>query len=268
MRRSARAVCLAAGALVAGVVIVKILLGFREDARKRQCANNLRQLGLGFSNYHEIFGTFPPGTLPNPSLPPDRRLSWVVAAWSFVGDGQIHLNIDRTRGWDDPANRRPTGYSTVDGPSSTSEVHFPACPDVPRAATNGHSRLLSYVGIAGLGQDAPVLPKGHPRAGVFGYDRVTRLSDIVDGASNTMMVAETAQGNGPWTAGGPTSVRGLDPSRQPYLGKGRRFGGTHRGGANVLFADGAVRFVRERVSPEVFENLSTIFHEEPTSQSY
>ena len=73
-----------------------------------------------------------------------------------------------------------------------------------------------------------------------------------------MTIAETTFANGPWTAGGPATVRGLDSRRQPYIGRGRQFGKAHRGGAMVAFADGSVRFVKESINPRVFEALSTI----------
>ena len=62
---------------------------------------------------------------------------------------------------------------------------------------------IHYIGIAGVGRDSPSLPEKHARAGVFGYDRKTRMADITDGAANTMMMAETALAIGPWIAGGP-----------------------------------------------------------------
>jgi prepilin-type processing-associated H-X9-DG protein len=115
-----------------------------------------------------------------------------------------------------------------------------------------------YVGVAGVGRDAPALPGGHPRAGVFGYDRQTRVADITDGVATTVMLAETSSANGPWTTGGPATVRGLDPGRQPYIGRNRQFGGTHRGGVIVAFADGSVRFLSESIDRKVFEALATI----------
>ena len=87
----------------------------------------------------------------------------------------------------------------------------------------------SYIGIAGVGTDAPLLPKSDPRAGIFGYDRVCSLADIKDGVANTMLLAETAKVSGSWLQGGPATVRGLDPAQKPYLGPNRQFGGMHRG---------------------------------------
>jgi prepilin-type processing-associated H-X9-DG protein len=117
----------------------------------------------------------------------------------------------------------------------------------------------SYVGIAGLGTDAPFLPNGHPRAGVFGYDRQTTLKDLKDGASCTMVVTESGRVRTSWLEGGPATVRGLDTADLPYIGPGRQFGGLHRtSGANVAFADGAVRFISDTIDPRIFEAISTI----------
>jgi prepilin-type processing-associated H-X9-DG protein len=249
------------GVILAAVLTVTLagaaILRSRETQRRVECSNNLKMIGLGLHEYHDAFGAFPPGTVPNPALRPEQRLSWIVAAWSFVGDGQIHLNIDREKAWDDPVNRKPTGHSGVEGPASTSELYSPGCPEGRDTLRERSSRTLQYVGVGGVGIDAPTLPMGHPRAGVFGYDRTTRRDDIKDGLTTTMMVIETARDLGPWTAGGPKSVRGVDPARQPYIGRGRQFGGNHRGGVNVLYADGSVRFVKESIWPPAFEAAAT-----------
>ncbi len=115
-----------------------------------------------------------------------------------------------------------------------------------------------FLAIAGLGVDAPSLPTKHKRAGIFGDDRKVRPADIKDGASTTMMLTESDSARGPWFAGGRATVRGLDPSRQPYIGPNRQFGGHHAGGVNVLFADGSAKFLSESIDPKVFEALSTM----------
>jgi prepilin-type processing-associated H-X9-DG protein len=132
------------------------------------------------------------------------------------------------------------------------------CPSNPARAAPGLAGLTHYVGIAGLGQDAADLAFGYPGVCVFGCDRKTRKDDITDGLATTMMAAETARDNGPWTAGGPATVRGLCLDAEPYLGRGGQFGGSHPGGANVLFADASVHFVSESLSPQLFEALATI----------
>ena len=69
---------------------------------------------------------------------------------------------------------------------------------------------------------------------MFRYDEPTILTDVKDGLSNTLMLLETADQPGPWIAGGPPTVRPLDPANRPYLGIGRPFGGCHLGGANAV----------------------------------
>ena len=115
-----------------------------------------------------------------------------------------------------------------------------------------------YIGVAGVGTDAPTLSLGHPRSGVFGYDRQTSIFDIKDGTANTLLLVETGIDNGPWTAGGLATVRGLDPAHQPYIGRGRQYGGLHWGGVMVAMADGSVRLLSDTIDPRVFEALSTV----------
>ena len=238
--------------------------GAREAARRAHCVNNLKQIALALHNYHSSHGSFPPGTVGDRTLPPDRRLSWTVTLFDFLTQG-LQLIIDLMRAWDSPANLRPLfRHTSTNGdppPYTTSAMDcgdILQCPSHRVPASANAPSPAGYVGISGLGTDAAALTRGHPRAGVFGYDRATRIEEIKDGASTTMLLAETATAGGPWTAGGPATVRGLDPSRQPYIGRERQFGGTHRGGANVAFADGSVRFVVEAVDPKVFDALSTV----------
>jgi prepilin-type processing-associated H-X9-DG protein len=172
----------------------------------------------------------------------------------------LALNIDRSKGWDEPPNTSPrvlsTGATFGGHPEDTGD--WVTCPDDPGYHPHGSSLPLSYIGVAGVGADAPTLPAKSPRAGVFGFDRATRYDNIIDGTSQTMMVVETTRNHGAWTAGGLSSVRGVDPPTQPYIGRNRPFGGYHPGGANVLMADGSVRFLREKVAPGVFEAISTV----------
>jgi prepilin-type processing-associated H-X9-DG protein len=256
--------CFIGGAAFVGSVVVWFVWAAREareEARRSQCVGHLKWIIVNLHDYHSVHGSFPNGTIPNPGLPPERRLSWVVELWSVLGIGAI-LKVDPTKRWDEPPNWPPKVVAsenvTFQGMEPEDTSDWVTCPDHPGYPGPKRPFPLTYVGVAGVGADAPRLPSKHPRAGVFGYDRATRIEDITDGTNQTMMLIETARDPGPWTAGGPSSVRGVDPATGPYIGRDRPFGGYHPGGVNVAFADGSVRFLRQSIEPSVFEALSTV----------
>jgi len=255
--------------VIVAVVLAPLLLPLRravdrarEGPRRAQCVCNLKWAALALHHFASANGSLPFAARPDAELPPHQRAGWIVACWPYL-DSFTRLDSDPTRAWDRPPNWPPrivsNGVSRFHGstPEDTA-CGWMTCPDDPTWGRNASPRRLTYVGIAGLGPDAPTLPAGHPRAGVFGYARTTRFADISDGTGQTLMLAETSSGFGPWTAGGPSIVRGVDPATRPYLGPGRPFGGYHPGGANVAMADGSVRFVRETIHPGVFGALATI----------
>ncbi len=256
VRLTARRLMVAVG--LSAVLLAATLLAQRvfDAGHRAACRQNLGQIGMSLIGYSVYHGSFPAGTVQNDRLPPGRRLSWLVSLWPYV-EGWSWL-LDRSEPWDSDANRLTRGHGHGEEPQAVGRIALLTCPAADRAAAEHVPGWTWYVGIAGVGRDAPALPDGHPRAGVFGYDRRTKPTDIKDGASTTIMLAETALANGPWTAGGPATVRGLDPSHQPYIGRRRQFGGTHRGGVMAAMADGSVRFVGKSIDPKVFEALATV----------
>src|SRR4051812_32491301 len=107
MRSRINVLVLALILVLAGGLVVAYLPRVRDAAARSQCRNNLRQLGLGLESHHDSYRAYPCGTVPNDRLPPERRLSWLVGAWAYVGDGQVGLLIDRAKAWDDEGNREP-----------------------------------------------------------------------------------------------------------------------------------------------------------------
>jgi prepilin-type processing-associated H-X9-DG protein len=181
-------------------------------------------------------------------------VSWLVGLVPYLD--QLGLGIDRTKAWDAQENREPTfRYRDHEGrPCQEPVGEWPLlrCRLNPAKAGPGSPGLTDFVGVAGVGKDAASRSAGYPGIGFFGHDRQNRQEDIKDGTATTMMVIETTWKNGPWTAGGYPTVRGLDPSGGPYLGAGGQFG------SNVLFADGSVRVLTDSIRPEVLEALATI----------
>jgi prepilin-type processing-associated H-X9-DG protein len=265
LRFSIRALMAMVAVIALGLGVLGVAGEAHEVALRRGCEQKLKMLGIACHNYCLTYDALPPGTVAGLPLPVDRRLSPFVVMYGFREQQGEVLLIDFKSAWDEGENREPKlemhsvdAEDPVSGPFLVGQPHWLTCPCNPARAKAGGPGLSHYVGIGGLGVDAPSLPVTDRRAGVFGYDRATRLEDIKDGTAATMMFAETALANGPWTAGGPATVRGLDPARQPYIGPGRQFGGTHRGGAMVLFVDGSVRFVAASTDPRILEAASTI----------
>ncbi|MGL6095968.1 MAG: DUF1559 domain-containing protein [Fimbriiglobus sp.] len=253
----------AAGLFLVGAFVVWIA-GGRLDQDRLYCVNHLRQLGqfagadvrdprAPVRDQKPPRDAVPAGTVVNPLLPPDLRLSWAAAALLVLDQrtqptAELSEKIDRSAAWDAGPNAA-VGGTRVGG--------F-VCPANPTAGAN-----TQYLGMAGLNPDAAGLDLGppvQPRAGCFRYDAPTPFAAIADGLSQTILFAETNRDLGPWLRGGPSTVRGLDiadGSAVP-IGVGGQFGGNHFGGANLGFADGSVRFLTDKMSPDVFRKLVTI----------
>ena len=213
----------------------------RAAARRTQSKNNMKQIGLAMHNFHDTWRSFPRGTIENKNLKVEDRLSWYVDLLPYIDEAALYTHISRDKGWNDPANRNvaATGVKVFLDPQQ---------PVQPGQAC--------YVGIAGLGKDGPTLAVDHKRAGIFAYDRTTRIRDIRDGTSNTMMVSEANKDLGSWAAGGKATIRPL--TTKPYINGKDGLGGGSPHGCHVLMADGSVRFVSNDVDPSVMEAMATI----------
>jgi hypothetical protein len=240
---------LTTGAFVSGPVAIALLLpavqAAREAARRSQSRNNLKQMAIALHNYHDEHHSFPAGTHPNAALKPDKRLSWEADILPFVEQQATYNKIDFTKSWDDAANR---GGLSVQIPTFVN-------PSLGDQKASGLP-VTEYVGMAGVGVDGPTLPVTSPRAGVFAYDRVTRIRDITDGTSWTIMTGECSKDFGSWGAGGRSTIRAL--TKQPYIEGPDGLGGQHPNGCLFGMADGSVQFINKDIDPKVLEALMTI----------
>jgi prepilin-type processing-associated H-X9-DG protein len=270
-------------AVIAGFAFLLLAFGAiivvrsREKANRLRCMDNLRQTGwLAMWQYADPGAafpkgpkapdvpeflpgnsqldpnrTFPPGTLANAALAPDHRLSWMVILLPYLGKDDLQKDLqkkfDLTQAWDAEVNA---------GPIATLVPMF-VCPSQFQRVPADTPIVTNYIGMAGLGPDAPTLPQTDPRAGFFRYDDATKVGSVQRGLSRTITILETPANLGPWAAGGASTVRGLDPATQPYFGPAGPFGG-HPNGAYAAFADGSVRLQSNSISPRVLELLSTL----------
>jgi hypothetical protein len=184
--------------VVVVTVFVPAIAKIRDHANRQQCASMVRFLGLAVHNYYDTFPYLPPATMPNPSLEPEQRFSWLFSIYPFEESSDIYHKCDKTKSWDVQENRF----------AALTTIYWYRCPSVAWPPANTFFPT-HYLGIAGVGKDAAKLPKDDPRAGFFGYDRKIKFDDIKDGTSYTLIAVETAWPRGSWTAGGSDTVRGL-----------------------------------------------------------
>jgi prepilin-type N-terminal cleavage/methylation domain-containing protein/prepilin-type processing-associated H-X9-DG protein len=259
--------------LVVVIAIIGVLLGLllpavqkvREAAARLQCQNNLKQIGIGLHNYHDTQQSLPPGyyaTAPYPDTTPGW--GWAAFLLPYVEQEPLYRQIDFNQ---------PVQLS----PAIQAYVKLYLCPaDQPATApfpvTDGSFTTLclaapsSYaatVGDDGTEVDAPT------GTGAFYRNSRTRLTDIKDGTSSTVLVGDRAwsQAKGIWAGAPNTAIEQAGPLNPwpnatgpaPALvlvhnnwinirtdadGGLDDFSSNHSGGANLLFADGSVRFLR------------------------
>lgn len=238
------------GVATTGVLVALVLPAVQQArmaARRAHSKNNLRQIALSLHNYHDANKSFPTGTVAESAEEPADRLSWIATVLPYLEQVALYQKLDQESGWNSDAN------------SPFTAVNIPMLMN-PQVLTKGEG-LTNYIGIAGLGEDAPTLAVDHERAGVFGYDRKTRIRDITDGTSNTIGVTEATGNFGRWAAGGNATLRSV--TTEPYINGPDGIGGTYPGGVQAMLMDGSVRFVSENIDPDVFKALITIGGGEP-----
>lgn len=216
------------------------------DAARVPDEANHRRLLAGLEGYQRAEGHFPAGAGGGAMLPPETRLSWIATMLPYYGHRDWHGELDFRYPWNSPRNRSVSQrrlelvINPALGPSTT-EAGFP---------------VTHYVGVAGVGPDAGKLKAGHPRAGLFGFGRTTRLSDIPDGASTTIAILGVTERLGAWAVGGNATVRPL--TKPPYVNGPDGFGSGQPNGMMAGMADGSVRFLSSRIDPTVMEQLATV----------
>jgi prepilin-type N-terminal cleavage/methylation domain-containing protein/prepilin-type processing-associated H-X9-DG protein len=252
--------------LLVVIVILVILVGLmlpavrrvREPAERMACQYNLHQLMLAMCNYESAGrpALYPSTGYPNvpaerlfptgcigPGTTPEERLSWLVALLPYLEQDSLYRQLDLEK-----------GYAGNLGAVQTKIKMF-LCPASKEEATV--DGITNYVAMSGIGRDAAKRPAFADGNGFMGYDRLTSLAMIKDGASNTIALMETHVTLGPWARGGSSTVRGFDPADVPLDGDQRPWGG-HGGGMNAAMADGSVRFIQSSIDPKKLAAAITI----------
>jgi prepilin-type N-terminal cleavage/methylation domain-containing protein/prepilin-type processing-associated H-X9-DG protein len=281
--------------LLVVIAIIAVLIGLllpavqkvREAANRAQCANNLKQLTLALHNYENNVGAFPPSRT---TVTPMNSFSAYLLP--YIEQENVFRIYDMTVDWNDPKN-----YTAIQ--SQLEVFNCPSNPQGPRQDTtitaqpacgdySAVSAIKDFVGIncfSLLG----LTGKTDPRLiGALTYDAKTRITDIQDGTSNTIMLAEDAGRPALWAAGPqPMSVAvataanmtaeqgGWADPGAPFAIDGSEPNGTipgncsvncsnyseiysyHIGGANVSLGDGSVRWMSATIDLCTLAGLTT-----------
>jgi len=280
--------------LLVVIAIIAILIALllpavqqaREAARRTQCKNNLKQLGLAMHNYHDVNGTFPPGFVQQDTSH-NRAANWswgaMIAPYIDQGPAFNQLEVgagpNMSRALNDPALKAviQTPIASVRCPSDvgpdkhntsiTARKYRDTIANVTR-----HGIVTNYLAANGSHQiraNFGSIPTTTVTNGSFYRNSKTKIRDITDGTSNSILVGErryrkvdgsgnSAQAGMFWGLSGyqPNLDRGMSSIVSGGIRKlncpennqcRRAFSSLHVGGVQFLMADGAVRFISENI---------------------
>lgn len=183
----------------------------REAARRSQCKNNLKQMGLALHNYESTYGAFPAHSY-QPYAGPhwkDPRYSWFTAILPNLEQTNLYNQYNMSLNWHDPANAAvvKTKLPVYRCPSALDRDGFDwavlvSYPDASPTATfisaprdYYYGAVTDYANIAGISTalNNTLTPKysDNTNIGVLKSD-VSRISSVTDGLSNTIVVTECA----------------------------------------------------------------------------
>jgi prepilin-type processing-associated H-X9-DG protein/prepilin-type N-terminal cleavage/methylation domain-containing protein len=298
--------------LLVVIAVIGVLMGLllsavqkvRESANRAKCQNNLRQIGLALHDYHAQRETFPPGVDdPNQSPPNGYHTCWSWMAtllpyieqenlWKQADDWAHSGSFSQAYWW--PWGGALQTPPTPPNPALRQRIALYNCPSDARQLTTQFETIgpgtwsvtvafTGYQGVSGVRGDY-IAPDDQRMTGILYVASRTRIADITDGTSNTLLVGERPPSAdlsfGWWFAGSgyevlnatvwsgtgdvvlgareygyanalgcPASKVGFQAGRLDDPCDQVHFWSMHPGGGNFLFADGAVKFLAYSIDP-------------------
>jgi len=254
----------------------------REAARRTQCKNNLKQLGLAMHNYHDTFNTmamgnrYIAGSHPQ-SLPGglrDNSWGWALFLLPAIEEANLYNELDTSVSPYTPDRNDEWAGDYGESLVLTNKdacMRMPSalvCPSAPRLGPE-----TSYKDYAINGGTRHCCPErsnnGNQYDGVAFMNSKILFKDIKDGTSNTFLFLEqkhytTATNNRPtnhFLYVSHNSEGYANTNRVPNApndnSHGRVARGDHEGGIQVTLCDGSVRFISNNIDLATWRALST-----------
>jgi len=268
--------------LLVVIAIIAILIALllpavqqaREAARRTQCKNNMKQIGLALHNYESAYNVFPPGWVLAGS-PVSNNFGWAVFILPQMEQNNVYSALNFL-----------VAYSTTDTNLTNAQTNYCCASDNGSGSVGGVSRA-NYAGVIMATYTNPVTNTTITNAlgsgtathggGMFGINSSRRFRDMKDGTSNTVVVGErmstgtinnVVRGTeGIWAGvvGAPSADLGIVGSPTPGYGNPNNSGATnygsfssrHSGGAQFLLGDGSVRMVSENINSATYQAVGT-----------
>ena len=267
---------------IIGILIALLLPAVqaaREAARRLQCANHLKQLGLALHNYHTAHRTLPPGGVTS------NGLSYIVMLLPYLEQKPLYdqFNFDAGQWWIVPNGSSSTSNGKIEHSlNKLPTIQCPSSNEERSNLTNYGERIppqesgvdpftTHYYGITGPLGTNPTTGREYKSEGaethgvqategVLYKDSHVRFEDMKDGASNTFLLGEISwngyKGYRSWVRGSTLSgtAMGSCKSVQDPINTGLMyrynygsFGSQHPGGAQFALCDGSVTFISENI---------------------
>lgn len=277
--------------LLVVIAIIAILISLllpavqqaREAARRTQCRNNLKQLGLAAHNYHDVHLCLPPAGIHNATVDPSQAWhSFHTYVLPYIDQGNLYdsMRIDLTI-----FSNLPAPVSPLDIRAGETQIPVFRCPSAPGNGLRDYTEdvvgpgvlpantvvgaTTDYAVCDGIGSDfadliGPDEPDGE--TGLVRFNRAMKFRNCTDGTSNTALLWEDAGRPDVWqlgqNTGGVNSSGGWFDMQTEFYIHGSSLDGSggrcainctnedevysfHTGGAQLALADGSVHFISE-----------------------